>query len=53
MPFPSQKFNSLNVWVAAKNEKRTHSATLTKKRYLVNKQKLFLYCCYKDWNHIN
>jgi len=21
--------------------------------YLVNKQKLFLYCCYKDWNRIN
>jgi len=29
MPFPSDKFNSLNVWVAAKNEKRTHSATPT------------------------
>jgi len=21
--------------------------------FLVNKQKLFLYCCYKDWNRIN
>jgi len=21
--------------------------------YLVNTQKLFLYCCYKDWNRIN
>jgi len=30
MAFPRQKFNSLNVWVAAKKEKRTHSATLTK-----------------------
>jgi len=31
-----------------KNEKRTNSATLTKKRI-----QLFLYCCYKDWNRIN
>ena len=38
MLFPSEKFNSLNVWVDAKNEKRTHSATLTETHSLVTRQ---------------
>jgi len=38
MLFPSEKFNSLNVWVDAKNEKRTHSAAPTETHPLVTRQ---------------
>ena len=33
MPFPSQKFNSLNVWVAAKTKNAPSSNSLLAARY--------------------